>query len=386
MLQSALTGEHQHPDQRRHHQQRRAGERDEQRPEGDRRCRGLVDRDLVDEHPRVLTDPPPEHDRHHRTGGRIPGCGRSVPVQEPHRCQTAGCARHDERGRPAVEPPGEGVRIGLDRDHADQRDHTDHGPGHQRATSEVRDQVLLAVPAGVSGEQHRRGPGAHGDGQDAAQHRRGREPAAPRVAVAGRGHPARRDRADRCAEEERCDHRREREQGTEEPSLAQGGGGLPEHEGSTAEDDAAGRQEEGHVEGRRDRGERLGEPGPQVDQHEDQPHVVGLPDGSDRALDAASWSRPPAVPAGEQVPEAGAEVRAGEDGVRDHPDPDDAHHDAGQDHAEGSPSSSRDVAPTVASGGRSEPGGPYGVETSSPARQRALMRCRTNHRLRPRPR
>ena len=72
---------------------------------------------------------------------------------------------------------------------------------------------------------------------------------------------------------------------------------------------------------REDRLERRREAGPEHDEHEDQPDVVGLPHGADRPVD--QLARPPAAlaAAGEQAPEAGAEVGAAEDGVDRHADP-----------------------------------------------------------------
>ena len=78
----------------------------------------------------------------------------------------------------------------------------------------------------------------------------------------------------------------------------------------------------------------VGEGRPGHDEDEDQPDVVGLPDGTDRALDDGPRRRAPLLrAAGRQVPEAGAEVRAAQDGVRregeQQHDRDDGAHGAG---------------------------------------------------------
>ena len=65
----------------------------------------------------------------------------------------------------------------------------------------------------------------------------------------------------------------------------------------------------------RDRGVGLGEAGPQHDEDEDQPDVVGLPDRSDRVVDDLAGTLAAVGAAGDEVPEPGAEVGAAEHGV-----------------------------------------------------------------------
>ena len=64
----------------------------------------------------------------------------------------------------------------------------------------------------------------------------------------------------------------------------------------------------------------VGEGGPQRDQHEDQPDVIGLPDRSDRLLDQRPRRLTVLVTARDEVPEPGAEVGAREQRVEDDPD------------------------------------------------------------------
>ena len=54
------------------------------------------------------------------------------------------------------------------------------------------------------------------------------------------------------------------------------------------------------------------ERGPEHDEHEDQPDVVGLPHRPDRAVDQRARAGPASPPPGDEVPEAGAEVGAAE--------------------------------------------------------------------------
>ena len=63
------------------------------------------------------------------------------------------------------------------------------------------------------------------------------------------------------------------------------------------------------------RGERVREGGPEDDQREDEPDVVGLPHRRDRLIDQIAWRSPAPVAAGQQIPQAAAEVGAAQDGV-----------------------------------------------------------------------
>ena len=53
--------------------------------------------------------------------------------------------------------------------------------------------------------------------------------------------------------------------------------------------------------------------GPQHDEAEDEPDVVGLPHRPDRVVDQRPWSLAPLGSARDQVPESGAEVGPAED-------------------------------------------------------------------------
>ena len=75
------------------------------------------------------------------------------------------------------------------------------------------------------------------------------------------------------------------------------------------------------------------ERGPEHDQHEDQPDVVGLPDGADRPVDQRARSLAALAAAGDQRPEAGAEVGAAEHRVQRGADPEDAGDSVGGAHA-----------------------------------------------------
>ena len=124
----------------------------------------------------------------------------------------------------------------------------------------------------------------------------------------------------------------------------------------------------------------LGEAGPQHDEAEDQPDVVGLPHRPDRVRDDARGPRTALGAAGDEVPEAGAEVGAAEERVGG-----DADH---QDHRDDVGSSDR--LPLVRTAGRpARSGGPYGHLGLglglAGSRQRRLIRRRISTRVTPTP-
>src|SRR5262249_19050993 len=118
-----------------------------------------------------------------------------------------------------------------------------------------------------------------------------------------------------------------------------------------------------------DRREDLGERGPQDDEAEDQPDVVRFPHRADRVVDECARLRPALRPARDQVPEAGPEVRATEEGVRGHADEQDHRDEVGFAHDAPAPTGSS------SGGGATGPRGPYGtsVSSTSAARKRRLI-------------
>ena len=267
--------------------------------------------------------------------------------------------------------------VGAEHEDADERhDAGDHGRADGTAP-EVLLHLRVVEALGVPREVDRREICDHDDREDAAQDGGGVDPAVPRVAglPAGRD-PARGDRARDRTHAVRHEHRRRRERGAEVPSVPGREHGLAEREARAADHDPERCDRQRHEECQRDGGERLGEGGPQHDEAEDQPDVVGLPDGSDGVVDEGSRTGPPIRASGGQVPEARAEVRAAEERVRD--DPEEEHHGAGVGPAHGTFTSSRVCR---SGGGSTGPRGPYGTSVSSiwpPAsRHRRLMPRRT---------
>ena len=136
-------------------------------------------------------------------------------------------------------------------------------------------------------QEHRGQVGADQHGQHAARGRGRVEPARHHVPGGDAGrHPAGGDAAGHGAEEERRDHRGERERGAEEALQRKRRDALAERERRAPRAIMPKRrQRQRDVQRRGDRRERRRERGPQHDEHEDQPDVVGLPHRADRVLD-----------------------------------------------------------------------------------------------------
>jgi len=96
----------------------------------------------------------------------------------------------------------------------------------------------------------------------------------------------------------------------------------PEHERRPAKDDADEREGDRHVARNRDRGEGARIGGEEHDDHEDQPDVVGFPDGRDGVLDRRALVAR-AGASRDEVPEATPEVRASGEHVEHEPGPED---------------------------------------------------------------
>src|SRR5262249_20694129 len=154
------------------------------------------------------------------------------------------------------------------------------------------------------------------DREHSAQ-RRGRvEPAGQDVAtgITG-GYPTGGDRTGDGTQEERRDHRGERERGTESTAQRQLRYRLAERECRTGRDHPEGGQGQRQVQGGGDGRERGREAGPEHHEYEAQPDVVRLPHRAERVLDQAALSGPAPGTTGEQVAEPGPEVSAAEERI-----------------------------------------------------------------------
>ena len=86
----------------------------------------------------------------------------------------------------------------------------------------------------------------------------------------------------------------------------------PQRVGGAAQDDPDAGDEQRDRECRGDRPERARVGGPEDGQHEDQPDVIGLPDRRHRMVGVLADALPVLAAPGEELPEAGTEVGAGE--------------------------------------------------------------------------
>src|SRR3954465_248055 len=141
--------------------------------------------------------------------------------------------------------------------------------------------------------------------------------------------------------------------GTRRRGRGAGGGGVRR----TGDDDPQRRHDERDREGRRDRAEGggIGRPGDR--EHEDQPHVVGLPHGRHDVVGEVADPPPLAGLSGRDLPDGGAEVGAGQDDVARQSDEDEEEWDGRQRHA-------------ITSGGGAP--GRAGVSTGMRARRRRI--------------
>src|SRR4029078_6647341 len=116
--------------------------------------------------------------------------------------------------------------------------------------------------------------------------------------------------------------------------------------------------------------EGLGEPGPQHDEREDEPHVGGFPHRPDRVREERAGTLAALGATRDEVPEPGAEVGTAEQRVRGDPE----HQDHRDDVAPPTP-------PVPSDGITPSSAGPYGPPASiaaSLARNRRLIMRRIN--------
>ena len=269
---------------------------------------------------------------------------------EDHRERLAGqLVEQVARIRPQDEDPDDGHRPGDD-------------GGTDGAPAEVLDHGVVRQPSRVPDEVHRRQVGDDDEREHTTEDRRRVEPARPRIpGLAPRRHAAGGDATGDRTHAERHDHGPQRERGPEVAAVAGAEHGLAEGEARSAQHDPDRGDRQRDEQRQRDRGVRLGEPGPQQHEAEDQPHVVALPDGADRVVDHLARPLAAGRSSGDQIPEPGAEVGAAEDRVQH--DGEQQQHGDGGAHGTGTRSSESGVS-------MSGPRGPYGTSWSGTSRSR----------------
>ncbi len=241
-------------------------------------------------------------------------------------------------------------RVGAQHEDPDERDHARDDGGDHRARAEVLDHRVVAQAAGVPHEVHRGEVGARGHREHAAEDRRRVDPTRPRIAGLAPGRDAaRRDRAGHRAHAVRHDDRRDGEETAEHALLGRAHEHLAEREARAAEHDAERGECQRYEQREHHRREHFRERGPQHDEAEDQPDVVGFPHRTDRVLDQAPRPFAARRAAGGQIPEPRAEVGAAEQCVRGDPEQQHARDDIGFTHAP--------AAHATGSGSRSGSGG-----------------------------
>jgi hypothetical protein len=223
--------------------------------------------------------------------------------------------------------------VGAEHGQSGERHRQHRGAGHHGPPPEVDDEVRLAEPAGVAGEEHGRDERRRRDREHTEQQGRRVEPRGHRVAGAVADRDATGgDAADRRGEEERRDDRGQPEHPSVPPPAAGLQGGLAQGEADAAQDDPEAAEDHGDPGGGDHGFEHRGEPGPGDDQDEDQPDVVGLPDRGHGAVHQRPRPGSPVPVAGGEVPEAGAEVGTARAGVGGHRQQEDQRHHVGAGH------------------------------------------------------
>ena len=224
-------------------------------------------------------------------------------------------------------------RFGVEDEEADDRQDSGDDSGTEGAARKVALHLGLTRPARIADEEDGGEIGPADDEDRADQQRQRPSPGGKGVAVAVCGDVAGGDRPDHGSHEERGQQRGDGEDATGGAAAGEAFDRLAEGKAGAAQDDPEGRDRDRHVERRHHRVEGRGEGRPEDDQAEDQPDVVGLPDRGQRALDRRPRPLPALGPAGDQVPEAAAEVGAAEQRVEGHAEPEDRRGDVGEAHA-----------------------------------------------------
>ena len=176
-----------------------------------------VDRQRAGQDRGELGHAPAPHDRGDRAGGHHPDPAAS-PRDEQDQARAAQDHRQDDQGQTCARQapqPGLGASARITT-----RPPIDSAPATmpigQGPPPEVALEVRLAPPPGGRHQEDGGDVGSRRDRQDADEDRGRVEPAGPRIAGrVARRHPARGDRAQGTAQEERRDHRREGEDGAE---------------------------------------------------------------------------------------------------------------------------------------------------------------------------
>ena len=203
----------------------------------------------------------------------------------------------------------------------------------------------------------------------AEDERRRVEPARDEVAlgVADRD-AARRDAADRRAEREGREDRGAGEEDLDPALLACAPCARAQGVGRAAQDDADPRDEERDGERRGDRaeGRRIGRPADH--EHEDQPDVVGLPDGAHGVVGVLAQRLVALAAAAQQLPEARAEVGAAQHCVRGQSDEHQDDRELGESHRVPPPAGTVGTARSASSmGARARRRSSHATATASPA-------------------
>src|SRR5262249_54644859 len=195
---------------------------------------------------------------------------------------------------PGVRDGAGGVQLGQGR----QRQGPGDDGGGLGAVGEVALQAPVAAAGGLADQVDGGQVAAGAHEQEPGQQGGGAGPGGQAGVAGDGGHGADGDGADHGTHEERGYQGGEGEGGAGRALGRQPGQFLAEGEAGAAHHDPGQRQPQRQRQGGHHRGERVRERGPEDDQVEDQPDVVGLPHRGDRLVDQGARRPPPRGGAG----------------------------------------------------------------------------------------
>src|SRR5262249_11473099 len=294
VVESAALIQHEEQHQRRDHERREQNGRDEEPGERRPGRRSLIDGQRRREHVWVLGDSPADEHRDHGGDGQKGHLPTGEQSPQPSQGGESEDRRRDhERERYVQEPVVDVRSVVTEHEQADERSDAGQKAHDERADAEVRHHHVVVVALGVGHEERRGDEGRDQHAEDPDGDRRRVQPARPETSgLVARRYTPRGDPAERGAEHEGGDDRRDSEGDRERTSASRSLGDLAKGEAGPPNDDADPRQDDRDEQRPHNRAPRGRERGPAHDGGDDDPNVVGLPYGGQRVVDEATRPLP----------------------------------------------------------------------------------------------
>ena len=278
------------------------------------------ERDVGHDEVRVLRRRPAGDDERSLCGGGQARERKTPSNQGPKRGRRGEAGAEVERPgvRPLREAGGDARRAREARREREERDDADDDARRERPRAEVVRELGVSrlVREVHGGEEREERERVHAD--DDRERREPRREEAARDDAALDADVARRDRAHEVTEDDGRGDAGKREEEAPAPLLRVAAEVVrAEGERRAAEHDADEEQRDRDVERDRDRRKRCGKRGKKENDAEDQPDVVRLPDRAEGLLDERRAARRLHGQRREEIPDAAAEVGAGDEHVED---------------------------------------------------------------------